>query len=85
MPTIWQRQPDDVITAYLGQFTREHANAIAEQLEEREIAWWYKEPGMISAVWEYGVRLFVDQTRLDEARGIAEQLGFQDGLAKKRR
>ncbi len=85
MPTIWERGPDDITTVYLGQFTREHANAIAEQLEERKIAWWYKEPGMISAVWEHGVRLFVDEVHLDEARGFAEQVGAGAGLPKKRR
>jgi hypothetical protein len=33
-----------------------------------------QEPGFISAVWEFGVRLFVDRTRLDEARRIVDEL-----------
>ncbi|HEY6679249.1 MAG TPA: hypothetical protein VI411_10165 [Actinomycetota bacterium] len=59
-----------VITVHLGQFTRDHANTIADRLEEAGIVWWYKEPGSISRIWEYGVRLFVDRDRLDEARAI---------------
>jgi hypothetical protein len=67
-----KRYPTDpgVITVHLGQFTRDHANAIAVRLEEAGIVWWYKEPGSISRIWEYGVRLFVDRDRLDEARAI---------------
>jgi len=67
-----KRYPTDpgVITVHLGPFTREHANAIAGRLEEAGIVWWYKEPGSISKLWEYGVRLFVDRDRLVEAREI---------------
>lgn len=61
-------------TVHLGQFTREHANAIAGELEAAGIVWWYKQPGFISAVWEHGVRLFVDRERLDEARAIVERV-----------
>ncbi|MFN2543766.1 MAG: hypothetical protein ABR600_04220 [Actinomycetota bacterium] len=64
----------DVITAHLGQFTRETANAIAGQLEEAGIVWWYKEPGWLSSLWEQGVRLFVDERRMDEAKEIVERL-----------
>jgi hypothetical protein len=60
----------DVITVHLGQFTRDHANTVGGRLEEAGIVWWYKEPGSISRIWEYGVRLFVDRDRLDEARAI---------------
>jgi hypothetical protein len=74
MRTFWERRPNDVITTYLGQFDRVTANAIAGRLEEAGIVWWYKEPGFISAVWEFGVRLFVDRTRLDEARRIVDEL-----------
>jgi hypothetical protein len=68
-----KRYPTDpsVITAHLGQFTRDHANTIAGRLEEAGIVWWYKEPGSISRLWEHGVRLFVDRDRLAEARSIA--------------
>jgi hypothetical protein len=63
-----------VSTVHLGQFTRETANEIAGELEKAGIVWWYKEPGWISAVWEFGVRLFVDRTRLNEANDIAERI-----------
>lgn len=63
-----------VTTVHLGQYTRETANEIAGKLEEAGIIWWYKEPGWLSQVWEYGVRLFVDKTRLPEAKAIAERI-----------
>lgn len=64
----------DVRTVQLGQFTHEHANAIAEQLEKAGIVWWYKQPGFFSSIWERGTRLFVDESRLDEARRFAHQV-----------
>ena len=73
MPTLWERQPDDVITTYLGQFDRVTANAIAARLEDAGILWWYKEPGVVSVVWEFGVRLFVDRERLDRAKAIVSR------------
>ena len=63
--------PKDVSTVYLGQYDRETANEIAGSLEEAGIFWWYKEPGIISSVWEFGVRLFVDQARKPEAKALA--------------
>jgi hypothetical protein len=74
---MWEREPDDVITTYLGQFDRVTANAVAERLEEAGIVWWYKEPGIISVVWEFGVRLFVDRDRLEDARAIVAALGSE--------
>ncbi len=65
-------RPKKASTVYLGEFTHEHANAIAGELERAGIVWWYKQPGYISQVWEHGVRLFVDRERLDEARRIVE-------------
>ena len=68
-----------VSTVYLGQFTWEHANAIAGELERADIVWWYKQPGYISQIWEHGVRLFVDRERLEEAREVAARiLGRED-------
>jgi hypothetical protein len=64
----------DITTVHLGHFTRETANAIAGELEAREIVWWYKEPGFLSQVWEQGVRLFVDRERLSEAKEIADRI-----------
>lgn len=65
---------DDVRTVHLGAYTYEHANAIAGELEEAGIVWWYKAPGFFSRIWEHSVRLFVDRTRLDEARAIAARV-----------
>lgn len=65
---------DHVSTIHLGRFSREQANAIAAELERAEIVWWYKEPGFLSWIWEWGVRLFVDQARLVEAQGIARRV-----------
>ncbi|MGH2723863.1 MAG: hypothetical protein ACRDI0_06290 [Actinomycetota bacterium] len=67
-------RPERLSTVHLGQFTREHANEIAGQLEEAGITWWYKEPGFFSQIWEWGVRLFVDKSRLKEARAIADRV-----------
>ena len=63
-----------VTTVHLGQFTRETANEIAGELETAGIVWWYKEPGWLSSLWEPGVRLFVDRTRLPEAKAIAQRI-----------
>ncbi len=64
----------DLRTVHLGQFTRESANEIAGKLEEAEIAWWYKEPGFFSKIWEHGVRMFVDETRLEDSKKIAAEV-----------
>jgi hypothetical protein len=68
-----EREPR-ITTVHLGQFTRETANEIAGELEALGITWWYKEPGWLSQVWEYGVRLFVDKQRLPEAKAIADRI-----------
>ena len=59
-------------TVHLGQFTDQHANEIAGELEKRGIDWWYKQPGFFSRIWERGTRLFVDSSRLEEARSVAQ-------------
>jgi hypothetical protein len=61
-------------TVHLGQFTHAHANEIAGELEKLGIAWWYKQPGYLSQIWERGTRLFVDSTRVEEARAIARRV-----------
>jgi Putative prokaryotic signal transducing protein len=70
-----------VTTVYLGQFTNEHANQIAEALEQAGIVWWCKNPGTVSYVLfsEWGPRLFVDSGRLEEARKIARRIA-PDGV-----
>ncbi|HJP65622.1 MAG TPA: hypothetical protein VKA30_04880 [Actinomycetota bacterium] len=68
-------QQGSVTTVYLGRYTWEHANEIAGELEGAGIVWWYKQPGFFSQIWEFGaIRLFVDRTRLDEARAIADRI-----------
>ncbi|MGH2573304.1 MAG: hypothetical protein ACRDGU_07475 [Actinomycetota bacterium] len=69
-----ERRPEPVSTVHLGQYTRETANEIAGELERAGIVWWYKEPGWLSQVWEFGVRLFVDKKRLADAKEIAERI-----------
>jgi hypothetical protein len=71
------RRPEPISTVHLGQYTRETANEIAGELERAGIVWWYKEPGWLSQVWEFGVRLFVDKKRLEEARLIAERISAE--------
>ena len=68
-------------TVQLGQFTDEHANDIAGELEKAGITWWYKQPGYFSSIWEKGTRLFVDDTRLDEAQAIAKRILEADETA----
>ncbi len=68
------KRDDRITTVHLGQFTREHANEIAGRLEEAGIRWWHKEPGFFSQIWEWGVRMFVDKGRLDEAKDIADRV-----------
>jgi len=66
-----------VSTVYLGQFTPEHAEAIAKELEEAGIVWWHKQSGrMVRFLFagDWGVRLFVDSARLEEAREIAKKV-----------
>jgi hypothetical protein len=63
-----------VHTVHLGQYTHEHAEAIAARLESAGIVWWYKAPGYLSQIWEHGVRLFVDRERLEDARAIADEV-----------
>jgi hypothetical protein len=65
---------DDVHTVHLGGYTHEHAEAIAAELEEAGIVWWYKAPGFLSQIWESSVRLFVDSDRLEEAKAIADEI-----------
>lgn len=63
-----------ITTVQLGQFTNEHADAIAGQLEAAGIVWWFKQPGYFSSIWEKGTRLYVDRARLEEAQAIAGRI-----------
>ena len=67
-----------VSTVYLGQYTEAHAEAIAKALEDAGIVWWQKGAGRVAKILfagDWGVRLFVDEKRLDEAREIAKEHG----------
>jgi hypothetical protein len=66
----------DVLTTYLGNYAWSTANKIAGALEEAGILWWCKNPGTVTRVLfaEFGVRMFVDKSRLDEARSIVQRL-----------
>lgn len=67
----------NVETVYLGQYTWDNANRIAERLEDAGIVWWHKQSGSIMRILsaqDWGVRLFVDKSRLDEARTIAAEV-----------
>lgn len=76
---------EDVRSVQLGQFTDENANAVAGALEEAGIAWWFKQSGRWGRtlfLGEWGTRLFVDASRVDEAREVArEVLGSDDALS----
>ncbi len=64
-------------TVYLGQFTWEASNAIAARLEKAGITWWHKQAGAIARfvfMGDWGVRLFVERERLDEAREIVRSV-----------
>lgn len=67
---------NDVTTTYLGNYAWATANDIAGALEDAGIVWWCKNPGTFTRVLfaEFGVRMFVDKARLNEARGIARQI-----------
>ena len=64
-------------TVFLGQYTWEDANAVAEQLEHAGIVWWHKQAGALTQFFfagDWGVRLFVEKDRLEEARRLAESV-----------
>jgi hypothetical protein len=67
----------DVDTVQLGQFTDENAEIIVERLEMAGITWWVKRSGGLTRVLfagDWGVRVFVDASRADEAAGIVREL-----------
>ncbi|MGH2785531.1 MAG: hypothetical protein ACRDJ1_09725 [Actinomycetota bacterium] len=72
-----------VSTTHLGQFTEEHAEAIAKALEEAGIVWWHKSSGRLVRTLfagDWGVRIFVDSSRLDEAKELVRRVAatFQE-------
>jgi hypothetical protein len=72
----------DVRTVELGQFTDANADTIAGRLEEAGIVWWYKQSGRWGRtlfLGEWGTRLYVDASRLDEARQLAADVVDEGG------
>lgn len=72
-------------TVYLGQFTDEHADDIAAALDEAGIRWHAKSSGAFTRfifAADWGVRLFVDVDRADDAWALAGEIA-PDGLAKR--
>ena len=64
-------------TVYLGQFTHGNADRIVEELERRNIVWWHKQPGRFARfvfAGDWGVRLFVDAERQEEARAVVVEV-----------
>ncbi len=54
-----------------GEYLPEHAAKIGDELNARGIAWWTKDPGAISRIWQLGIEMFVDRDRLEEAVQVA--------------
>jgi hypothetical protein len=71
MRRLWD-VPKDVRTVHLCACSPLHAAEIGHALEEAGIVWWEKPPSAgVLAFLERESQLFVDRTRLDEAREIA--------------
>ena len=64
-------------TVQLGQFTEENAERVIAALEDAGIVWWHKRHGrfvqLLSAA-DWGVRVFVEADRLEDARAIARDI-----------
>lgn len=79
MKRSWQI-PDDVRTVHLGGFTPDHGHEIASRLDEAGVAYWAKAPtGFFTRLWERDVHLFVDRTKLGQAREIARRVIDPEG------
>lgn len=64
-------------TVYLDQFTDENADAVLDRLEAAGIHHWVKRSGAFTRVvfaGEWGVRIFVDADRIEEARRLADEV-----------
>ena len=66
--------PPAVRTVHLGAYVPEHAPLVCDALEQAGIVWWAKVPGgWLTRLWDRDVQIFVDRTRLDEARELASR------------
>lgn len=70
-------------TVQLGQFTDDNAARVGAALEAAGIRWWQKSSGglvrLLSAA-DWGVRVFVEVDRIDDARRLARELLGDDVL-----
>ena len=67
---------DRVRTVELGQFEDERAEVVAQRLEDVGIVWWSKTSGRLARTLfagDWGTRIFVDRSRLEEAQRIAAE------------
>lgn len=67
----------DLRTVYLGQFEHATADRIAGALEGAGIYWTYKQFGRLATMLfagDWGVRLYVESSRLQDARLVVEQI-----------
>lgn len=74
-------------TVYLGQFTDEHADEIVDVLDEHDIVWSAKSSGAFTRfvfAADWGVRIFVQAERADDAWRLAGEIA-PDGLARQPR
>lgn len=75
------------MSTYIGQFTDENADRIAEAFDEAGIGWSSKSSGaLVRTIFaaDWGVRLYAEDARLDEAFAIATRIA-PDGVARRRR
>ncbi len=75
------------MSTYLGQFTDENAELIAAAFEEAGIRWSSKSSGaLVRTIFaaDWGVRLYAEDERLDEAFAIATRIA-PDGVARRKR
>lgn len=73
-------------TTYLGQFTDENAERIAEALEHAGVSWHAKTSGrLVRSIFagDWGTRLFVATVDADRAWPIATGIA-PDGVARRR-
>lgn len=67
----------DMRTVHLDQFTDEEVDDVLDALEAAGIAHWVKNTGGLTRflfAGDWGVRIFVDAERLDEAQEIVERV-----------